>query len=233
MIFDLPKMLDHILGNWLRYLTLVITGVLTWNAAWELTGNPLYCVFLVGLAEGATLFWQHAFERVGGVAKEGWKFNVPVIVQFLSAGAGILFAWIAIIATDVASLTFIAKSSQIEIFSAFQDVPVWAQSVVVYVIPVLAVSHGILTVIYNVASPEASASRRIRRAHTSAKVAEAEAHAYEYERLATDRAKEAGRAKAGNRVLSDFRPAEPVYKSNGNHGEPEKVFTNPPKRLKD
>lgn len=220
MKFNLPAFLEHTSSHWLRYMTLLITGVLTWNAAWELTSNPIYCIFLVLLAEGATLYWQHAVERVGGVAvEENGKVNVSVVVQFTTGILGIALSWIAIISTDLASLTFIARNSQIDIFSAFQKVPDWAQSVVVYVIPVLAVSHGILATAYHIASPEAAAKRRIRRAHTTARVAEAEAHASEYERLATVKAQEAGRAKAGSKVQKEFA------------GE-ERVFTQPP-RLKD
>ena len=199
-----PAFFWHLKVHWVRWFTALVTGVLTYSAGWNLTSSFFYSAALVALAEGTSLAWPGAMERAEDV--DGWESHAA-IAQLASSVFGIIVSWVAIISTDLASITIIASMSNIKIFSAFAEVPTWAQNVVVYVVPILAVTHGILATIYWTASPEAAhsrqiakinreADRQIKTAEANADAEKAKAKASEFALLATEKAREAGRAEA-------------------------------------
>lgn len=143
------KIAEEFSQHWLRFAALSVTGVLTGLAAWNFTHNWLFVLALVVLAEGASVFWANQIEKYGNT------------LQLIMSIAGTVVSWVAITVTDLASATIIAQNSNLEIFSAFAKVPAWAQNTVVYVIPMLAVTNGILATIHFYFSESANMKRKL------------------------------------------------------------------------
>lgn len=188
--------------HWLRYAALMVTGALTGFAAWSLTSQWQYVIAIILLAEGSALFWAARIEDYGNR------------LQMVASIGGTALAWIAITVTDLASATIIARLSNLEIFSQFAEVPAWAQRSVVYVVPVLAVCHGVLATVHYYFSESAAlrrdaskssrdAQRRINEAKARAKIAIATAEAMEYERLADEKAPAIGAQRGAERWEGD------------------------------
>jgi hypothetical protein len=170
--------------NWLRFVALIATGTLTWIAGWTLTHNLFYTSLLVLLAEGASLFWTARTEDNGNPTQE--KLSVW----------GMAISWIAIIVTDLSSATILANmanqaliatakaagedpSSVQLVFTLFDHVPALAQQIVTYVIPFLAVTHGILGTSHYYYSEDAKLKRETDKTDRDARklIAKAKADA--------------------------------------------------------
>lgn len=207
-----------------RFFVAGVTGVLTYLAGWFLTSQPVYAITLVLLAEGLSLYWPY---RMEAAQSYGTRRNVnwAGVAQWAAASIGVILAWVSIIITDLATATIIASNAGklTGWLQAFEVVPLWAQEVVVYVLPVLAVSHGILLSVFYVASPEAATARinrqaerettqTIREARNKARAEEAKARAAAYERNAITEARKLGEAKGASMVQSDF--TEPLLALN-------------------
>lgn len=224
---NLQKILNDTYGflrqHGFRLFTAIVTGALTYYAGIVLTGQWLYAITLVLLAEGLSLYWpsrMEAAQSAGSLKDIHWAG----VAQWSAAITGIILAWVSIIVTDLATATIIASEANLltGIFKRFEVVPGWAQNVVVYVLPVLAVSHGVLLTIFYVTSPEAAASRldrkreretrrKIRDARAKAKAEEAKARASAYERMAIKEAKKLGEAKAASMVQEEFTRPVQIY----------------------
>jgi len=188
--------------HWLRYAALTVTGCLTGYAAWSYTGNWLYVIALVLLAEGASLYWASRIEDFGNK------------VQATAAVLGTLLAWGSIAVTDLASVTIIVRNASLDIFTVFAMVPEWAQKTVVYVVPFLAVFQGVLATLHYFFSEEASlrrsiaktnreAEKAIRQADANAQKSMAEARAKRYKELAEINAPILGELQ-GEKSWQDF-----------------------------
>jgi len=209
------KIGDFFRNDAFRVFTAIVTGALTYYAGWSLTNQIPYAIALVLLCEGLTLYWPFRLEGAGDVGTKG-KRNAPAVIQWLVAIIGIITAWLSVIVTDLACATIIASQANIRVFSAFADIPLWAQEVVVYVLPVLAVTHGILLTVFYVASPEAAHKRTIRaitrkasadmkRAEADAEKARMEKLTAEYRTSAVTAAKELGATQAQEKVAAKYR----------------------------
>lgn len=190
--------------NWLRLCALVVTGVLTGLAGWRLTNNWFFTASLILLAEGASLFWTARASDNGN----GTQQVLSVI--------GSVVAWTAIVVTDLASATILAADADVEIFSAFQQVPEWAQSVVTYVLPTLAVIHGVFGTAHHyfsegaklardVAKTRRDAVRKIKQAEADAQVSIAKAQADRYAELAEANAARIGQERGNSLWNTAYR----------------------------
>jgi hypothetical protein len=199
--------------NWLRYAALVCTGILTGIAGWTLTSNIFYTTFLILLAEGASLFWTARAEDNGNPTQAG----ISIV--------GTAVAWIAIVLTDLSSATILASQSNIKIFSIFATVPVWAQSVVTYVLPTLAVTHGVLGTTHyffseearlkrDLAKTEREARRAIAQAEAEAKQNIAKAQADKFKELAEANAEGIGRDRGEKLWDKTYNKAEAAVQTN-------------------
>lgn len=193
--------------NWLRWLALIVTASLTGFAAYSLTGSVLYIAALVGLAEGATLFWTSQSDRNGNPTQ-----------NFLSI-VGLVLAWGAIVATDLSAAAILGNLANVEVFSAFAAVPEIAQRVVVFVLPILAVGHGLLGTAHYYFSEGAALQREINKtlrearkdieeARAQAAVDKARAQASEYARIAKTEAPKLGTAAGAALWTQENKPAE-------------------------
>jgi membrane protein implicated in regulation of membrane protease activity len=217
---NLEKILNVLEEHGFRFFAAAVTGVLTYYAGLSLTQNPMYGITLVLLCEGMSLYWPVRLEGAQEVGKYP-SYNFSGLVQWSTAIMGIVLAWGSIIVTDLASAVFIANAADIEVFSAFASVPEWAQSVVVYVLPVLAFTHGVLLTAFYIASPEAEQARQLRkmraetrhsvaRANADAEKSKAAAYAEQYKRVAVEAAKARGRAEADEQVTKRYAPISGV-----------------------
>lgn len=218
MTFNLQ---DHLLKFWeflrshlFRVVLAAVTGWFTYYAGYSLTGDPIYGLTLVVLAEGLSLYWPFQMEAAQSVGNLK-NINVAGLFQWISGILGVIFAWGSVILTDISSATLIAQNANAQVFSLFAEVPQWSQDVVVYVLPVSAVAHGILLTVFYVASAEAANSRDLRKirreadhaikqAHAEAEKARAQAEASEYKALASEAAAKAGKAKAQERIANEY-----------------------------
>ena len=178
------EIFEHIGNHWLRYVAMMVTGSLTGMAAWNLTGFAPYVLAIIALAEGASIYWFSQMQ------KHENRMQAVIAV----AGTGI--AWIAIILTDLASATIIARMANLEVFTAFAQVPVWAQNTVVYVVPSLAVVHLILATLHHYFSETASAIRTNESIKREAKMDIERSKQEELRRLAQLRADSVGKEHA-------------------------------------
>lgn len=201
-----------------RIFVSLITGAFTYHAGIALTDDPAYAIALVIMSEGLSLWYPFILEGAGQVYTSANKIIPSGLLQWIAAILGIVFSWTAIILTDIASATYIARDANLkfgELFSYFERVPEWSQKVVVYVLPVMGIVHAILLTTFYIFSKEAqharnirairrAADEKIRLANANAMKAKAEAEAGYYESLAYDKARLAGEAKAKIRLNSDF-----------------------------
>jgi hypothetical protein len=209
LVAGFNRVKSHLSDHWLRYFAVLVTGTLTGIAGWQLTHNVIYVIFMILLAEGASLFWTARAEKNGN--------NTQMTMSVI----GTVVAWTAIILTDLASATIIANlandaaiakavangqtaESVKLIFSLFKEVPGWAQGVITYVLPVLATLHGLLTVVHYYFSEEAKlkrdidkierkAKREIAQAEADARKNIAQARADRYREIAIEKAPELGK----------------------------------------
>jgi len=201
----------------LRYFAAIVTGALTGYAGYSFTTNYWYALTLVVLAEGASLYWPSRLETVRAV-KTGKHWHLDGIGQWLCALLGIALSWISIVATDISSAAVIATSNDnamAEIFSVFAKVPDWSQQVIVYVLPVLAFSHGALLTLFYILSEDAeiarsirgierSATLSIRRSNADAEMARAQAYVNKHRAIATKAATAKGEQEAVESVDSTY-----------------------------
>lgn len=182
---------EHIQQHWLRYTALLVTAGLTGFTAWTYTASLFYVIALIVLAEGAVVFWSLRVEDYGN------------LTQKFCAILGTALAWIAIAATNLASATILASISQIEVFTAFQSVPEWAQRIVVFVVPVLGVFHGIIATFHHFSSEISKMHRavggkrrearmEIEQAKANAQVSIAQEEAARFAQLAAERSRAIG-----------------------------------------
>jgi len=209
--------------HWLRYIALIVTGSLTGYAVWSFTFNALYVLATIALAEGASLYWTKRVEDYGNQ------------VQLWCAGIGAVLAWTAIILTDLSSATIIASTSNIQIFSVFKQVPEWAQRTVVYVVPLLAVIHGVLATLHyffseiaemrrNISADIRQANYEIKKATAQTSVAIAKAQAQRYVELASTQSANVGYDRA------EKQWAQNAGLNTGTKVGAEENFTQPPSK---
>lgn len=175
---------ENIEQHWLRYVAMIVTGSLTGMAAWNLTGFIPYVLAIIALAEGASIYWFSQMQKHENR------------MQAVIAGAGTAIAWIAIILTDLASATIIARMANLEVFTAFAQVPLWAQNTVVYVVPALAVLHLILATLHHYFSETASSIRDNESIKRQARMDIERSKQEELRRLAQLRADSVGKEQA-------------------------------------
>ena len=176
--------LEYVGQHWLRFVALTVTGSLTGLAAWNFTGSWLYVLAIIAMAEGASIYWSLRIEDFGNK------------VQMLASVLGTIVSWVAIILTDLASATIIAGMSKLQIFTAFQQVPVWAQNTVVYVVPLLAVLHGVLATLHYYFSESASTKRAIKTTRREAQQDIDKSHQARLRELAKAQAQNIGFGRA-------------------------------------
>jgi hypothetical protein len=204
--------------HWLRYTALSVTGCLTGYAAWSYTGNWLYVIALVLLAEGASLYWASRIEDFGNT------------VQMIASVVGSVVAWVSIAVTDLASVTIIVKNASLEIFTVFANVPEWAQRTVVYVVPTLAVVQGVLATLHYFFSEEAAlrreiaktnreAEKAIKQADANAQKDMAKARAARYAEIAKEKAPELGRQQ-GEKSWQDLETTILAGRNGQRAGDP-------------
>jgi hypothetical protein len=207
---------------WLLYFGLMGTGILSMFAGIYLglspdeegrftitVANILFAVFygggFLGVAEGATLFWEtklvfHDVDEKGQTNK--WQLRTAKVALFISISAVVL--------TGLAAADFLAVWRGN--LSAFYEIQIWAQGWVVWSIPVLFVFHVTCAILYWYHSAEARLERwkdQIRR-QTQSQMNQIEADAWkeEYTRIAPDLAKAKGRALAHRAASQDFYAEE-------------------------
>ena len=192
---NIEKFQSEIAQHWLRYIALMVTASLTGYAVWSYTFNALYVLATIALAEGASLYWTKRVEDYGNP------------IQMWTAGAGAVLAWIAIICTDLASATIIASSSNLKVLTVFAQVPAWAQATVVYVVPLLAVVHGVLATFHyffseiaemrrNISADLRLAHYEIQKAQAQSSVDIAQAQAQRYREIASTESMNTGYRRA-------------------------------------
>jgi hypothetical protein len=206
---------SYLSQNWLRYLTVIVTGTLTGIAGWTLTGNAIYTAFIILLAEGSSLFWAARTEDNGNKTQT----TLSVI--------GTVVAWTAIILTDLSSATILANQANREVFTVFAKVPAWSQMVVTFVLPVLATTHGILAVAHyfysedarlnrDLAKTEREAKRVISQAEADARKNIAKAQANRFKELAEERAEGIGRNKGDTLWEKRYEKPESSFQTSEN-----------------
>lgn len=224
-------LLDFVRRNWLLYAGMGVTAFLTGYAAYEWTRNPLYAVVAVMLSEGAFLFWKGRIPESGNAVQKGADI------------AGTAISLIAIVLTDIASAIIVAVKYGGDLFTGFTAVPVWAQGVVVFVGVALAITHIILKTVFDYFSAEAEAERKeraakadadeqIKSARRAARIAEAKAHAAEYERLAREQAAQIGRSR-GAEMWRNEHADVPTYAADTASVKPPEEVNPTPRPPKD
>ena len=214
-MINTEKILDFVREHGFRVFAAAVTGSLTYYAGFTVAGTAIYALTLVALAEGMSLYWPYRLESAQSAGT--WKnVNISGAVQWTSASIGIAVAWVSIIVTDLASAVFIANSAGYEVLTAFQDVPKWSQNVVVYVLPILAFTHGLLLTAFYVASPEAAHARTLRairrasgqqiaKANADAEAAKAQSYVQYYQRNVTDKATAKGESEAELEITRRYK----------------------------
>jgi hypothetical protein len=165
------------------------------------------------MAEGAALYWALRVEDYGNH------------IQQACAYIGAVLAWIAITVTDLASATIIASMANIKIFSAFEKVPAWAQNTVVYVVPLLAVLHGVLATLHYFFSETAKAHREISEIKRNMNIDIEKSHAKRLRELA-----ETGSINEGYRRAEEDWQRTASIASTVKHEETVNSPTLPPSR---
>lgn len=162
---------------------------------------------MIVLAEGMFMYWS---------AKLTDGDNS---VQKLTSGLGLLLALATIVLTDASAAVFLAQRSGY--VSLYATVPEWAQVVVTYAMPVMAIVHGVLLAIYDAADEdtmaEKEASRKLREAKHEATQAyyknlaeQYKVHAKQAEKLGQEAAVGTWEADAEN-----FTKRQPSASANG------------------
>lgn len=231
------QFMEFLRSHGFRVFVSLITGAFTYHAGYTLTESVVYAAALVVMAEGLSLWYPFSLEGakpafLGSIK----KINVSGFIQWSAAILGIALSWTSIILTDLASATFIANEANIKfggLFSAFENIPIWSQQIVVYVLPVLGVCHALLLTAFYIFSPEAehartlrsirrSADEKIKTANAKALEAQATAEANEYTTKAFQAAEKAGRAKANARLANEFNLKEYANDSDFTQGKDSK-----------
>lgn len=169
---------------------------------WEWTVASLASIAMITLAEGAFLAWQFSLIQAENKL-QGFIGSVMLITSV-----------IAIALTDLASATFAASESGF--INVFDVVPAWAQQVVTYSLPLLALTNAFMAVLNDAVSDTAGAERKaakeIRTARNSARVDYAKGKAEQYRQRATGAramGKTEGDAMYDDDKTKGFRPYAP------------------------
>ena len=141
---------------------------------------------MICLAEGMFVYQSSLFSRSGN------------LIQLVAAGLGTVLALATITLTDISAAVFLAHDSGY--ISLYSEVPEWAQMIVTFSLPVMAVVHGVILAIYDSADDiqraERQASKDIRSAEVELKKAYLDSKARAL-RGYTSRAEDAGGELAG------------------------------------
>jgi len=227
-----PDWLDWIGDHGFRVFAAFVTGALTFYAGNSVANSVVYGAVLVLLAEGVSLYWPFRLETAQMLTD--WRKLGGAHVQWISAILGITIAWISIILTDLASAILIANQRNIGVFALFATVPEWAQAIMVYVLPVLAFTHGLLLTAFYVCSAEASHKRLLRKiqrearqaiakADADAEVARSQSYQEHYRQVATPKAQARGKQEAEQETTRKYSPLA----SFANEGEAVGPLANP------
>lgn len=207
-------------GGVIKFL-MAITAVFTGQAAYVLfspeTGFEKILTFvpalvMIGLAEGMFIL------------ASGFLNKAQNAVQRFLAGGSLLLALLTIILTDAATAVFLAQRSGY--LSIYDTVPTWAQMIATYVMPVMAITHGVILALYDALDEtrilERNAKRELVKAKHEATKAYYEGLAAQY-RTNLSAATERGRAQGDTEFATDLQKIG----ANGHKPQVEPVnFTN-------
>lgn len=192
----------------IKIVGMLVTAAFTFSSVWyvfdpqtnwEWFVASLASAAMVTLAEGSFLAWQYSLIQAENKL-QGFVGSVMLIVSV-----------VAIAMTDLASATFAASESGF--ITIYEEIPTWAQQVVTYSLPMLALANAFMAVLNDAVSDTAGAERKaakkIRTARNNARVDYAEGKAEQYKQRAQG-ARAKGR-REGDALYDDdetkgFRP---------------------------
>lgn len=165
---------------------------------------------MIALAEGMFIYQSQLFSDGDNT------------IQKVFSGTGLFLALLTIVLTDTAAAVFLAQASGY--VSLYETVPEWAQVVVTYSMPIMAITHGVILAIYDAADDVKQAEKNARKELREAKVDVQKAY---YASLADEYRKnidQAGQRAKGNaealfaNVLAELDEKNKAEKHSGNSG---------------